>query len=73
MLVADLLRLSSALPAALQGSASRYTPVLFDFRYLKDPEGHERRIEADRQLAALDDMFREVRNFDNALDPDDMF
>ena len=73
MLVADLLRLSSALPASLQGAASRYAPVLFDFRYLKDPEGHERRIEADRQLAALDDMFREVRNFDNALDPDDMF
>ncbi len=61
MLVADLLRLSAALPPALSGGASPSAPVLFDFRYLRDPEGHERRVEADRHLAALDDAFREVR------------
>lgn len=61
MLAADILRLSSVLPAALQGAPSRYAPVLFDFRYLQDPEAHEHRIEADRHLAALDDGFREVR------------
>ena len=60
VLVADLLRLSGALPAPLTGGASRYAPVLFDFRYLKDPEGQERRIEADSRLSALDDRFREV-------------
>jgi hypothetical protein len=60
VLVADLLRLSAALPPALAGGASPSAPVLFDFRYLKDPEGHERRVEADRQLAALDDRFREA-------------
>ena len=61
VLVADLLRLSAALPPALSGGASPSAPVLFDFRYLRDPEGHERRVEADRHLAALDDAFREVR------------
>ena len=61
VLVADLLRLSAALPPALAGGASPSAPVLFDFRYLKDPEAHERRVEADRQLAALDDRFREAR------------
>ena len=64
MLVADLLRLSAALPPALIGGASSpsaSSPVLFDFRYLKDPEAAERRVEADRHLAALDDAFREVR------------
>ena len=61
MLVADLLRLSAALPPAISGGASPSAPVLFDFRYLRDPEGHERRVEADRQLAALDDAFREAR------------
>jgi len=63
VLVADLLRLSAALPPALSGGRSPSAPVLFDFRYLKDPEGHERRVEADRQLTALDDAFREVRGF----------
>ena len=61
VLVADLLRLSAALPPALAGGASPSAPVLFDFRYLQDPEAHERRVEADRQLAALDDRFREAR------------
>ena len=61
VLVADLLRLSAALPPALAGGASPSAPVLFDFRYLKDPEAHERRVEADRQSAALDDRFREAR------------
>ena len=60
VLVADILRLSAALPPALAGGASPSAPVLFDFRYLKDPEAHERRVEADRQLAALDDCFREA-------------
>ncbi len=61
LLIAELLRLSVKLPADFQGRGPlHYSHILFDFGYLKDPESHERRIEADRKLVALDDAFREV-------------
>ena len=34
--------------------------MLFDFRYFKNPEGHEQRLEASPTLASLDEEFREV-------------
>lgn len=61
VLTAELLRLSSGLPAGLRDTNSRFAPVLPDFRYLKEPAAAERRIEASPGLVALDDEFREVR------------
>lgn len=61
VLTAELLRLSSGLPAGLRDTSSRFAPVLPDFRYLKEPAAAERRIEASPGLVALDDEFREVR------------
>jgi WASH complex subunit strumpellin len=61
-LQAEILQLSSALPPELQpGAASKYAPILFDFRYFKDPDAHEAKVEASRELTALDEEFREVR------------
>ena len=37
VLIADLLRLAGNVPAALRDPASRFAPVLPDFRYLKVP------------------------------------
>lgn len=59
-LVAELLRLSQHVPAAFKPSpTSRYAPLLFDFKYLKAPEVHEDKIDADPELVTLDDEFRE--------------
>ena len=51
------------LPAA--GTAAgrgptKFAPILFDFRYFKDPDAHEARLDASRELSALDEEFREV-------------
>ncbi|KAK9819738.1 hypothetical protein WJX72_001772 [[Myrmecia] bisecta] len=61
VLLARLLSLSSRLPKALlnEGSSSQYAPVLFDFRYFKEAEVYERRIEASPDHVALDEGFRE--------------
>lgn len=61
-LQAEILQLSSSLPAPLQGgAATKFTPMLFDFRYFKAPDAHEAKLEASRLLIALDEEFREVR------------
>jgi hypothetical protein len=61
--MARLLQLSGALPAPLQpGSESRLAPVLFDFRYFRDQDACERRLEASAELSALDEHFRIVRH-----------
>ena len=64
-LLADLLRTSSLLPPALRPQAindDRYAAVLFDYRYFKDREALERKIEASPELTQLDEHFREARN-----------
>lgn len=59
-LLAEILHLSSCLPAALQSSGGKYGPILFDFRFFRDPDAHERKIEASQELTDLDEDFREV-------------
>lgn len=59
-LQAEVLQLSSSLPDTLRSGGSRFSPVLFDFRYFRDPEGHEQKLEASAALATLDEEFREV-------------
>ena len=63
-LLADLLRTSSLLPPALRPQAineDRYAAVLFDYRYFKDREALERKVEASPELTQLDEHFREAR------------
>lgn len=60
-LLAEILQLTSSLPPALQPSATKYAPILFDFRYFRDPDAHDQKIETSRELASLDEEFREVR------------
>lgn len=59
-LLAEILQLSSSLPAALQSSSGKYGPILFDFRFFRDPDAHEQKIEASQELTDLDEEFREV-------------
>lgn len=59
-LLAELLQLSSSLPTALQPGATKFAPILFDFRYFRDPDAHDQKVEASRELTALDEEFREV-------------
>ena len=59
-LLAEILQLSSSLPAALQSPGGRFGPILFDFRFFRDPDAHERKVEASQELADLDEDFREV-------------
>ena len=61
-LLARILQLSSTLPAALQSPGDKLAPVLFDFRFFRDPDAHERRIEGDQELTELDEDFREVHS-----------
>ena len=42
-------------------AGARFTPVAFDFGYFKEAEAAERRIEASRELSALDEELREAR------------
>ena len=60
-LLARILQLSSTLPAALQSPGDKFAPVLFDFRFFRDPDAHERKVECDQELTELDEDFREVR------------
>ena len=59
-LLAEILQLSSTLPTALQSSGGKYGPILFDFRFFRDPDAHEQKIEASQELTDLDEEFREV-------------
>ncbi|KAK9917364.1 hypothetical protein WJX75_003552 [Coccomyxa subellipsoidea] len=59
-LLAELLQLSSSLPTALQPGATKFAPILFDFRYFRDPDAHDQKVEASRELTALDEEFREA-------------
>ena len=59
-LLAEILQLSSSLPTALQSSSGKYGPILLDFRFFRDPDAHERKIEASQELTELDEEFREV-------------
>ncbi|CAL8464950.1 g4485 [Coccomyxa elongata] len=59
-LLAEILQLTSSLPPALQPSATKYAPILFDFRYFRDPDAHDQKIESSRELASLDEEFREA-------------
>lgn len=61
-LLAEILQLSSTLPAALQSPGCKFAPILFDFRFFRDPDAHERKVEASQELTDLDEEFREVRN-----------
>lgn len=60
-LLAEILQLSSSLPAALQASSGKFAPILYDFRFFRDPDAHERKIEASQELTDLDEEFREVQ------------
>ncbi|KAG6548557.1 hypothetical protein Mapa_010045 [Marchantia paleacea] len=64
-LLAELLRLSDRVPRVFHPTSdSRFAPVIYGFRYLKSPELFEERIEANADLLALDDEFRETyQNF----------
>ncbi len=59
-LLAEILQLSSSLPAALRSSGGKYSPILSDFRFFRDPDAHEGKIEASQDLTDLDEEFREV-------------
>ena len=60
-LQAEIMELGSSLPEPLQDQGrSKYSPVLFDYGYFKDPEALERRVEAQPPLMALDVDFRQV-------------
>lgn len=62
-LLADLLRMSGSLPPALrlQGvQDGRFAAVLFDYRYFKDRQAVEAKIEASPELTQLDEAVREV-------------
>jgi hypothetical protein len=80
-IVAELLRLSDHVPAALADAAggdgaaapaSRYAPILFDFRYLKTPEMFDKQINTSIALGELDEEFystHEVRRGARAARP----
>lgn len=59
-LLAEVLQLSSSLPPALQPATTKFAPILFDFRYFRDPDAHDQKVEASRELTSLDEEFREV-------------
>ena len=56
----QILQLSSTLPAALQSPGDKFAPVLFDFRFFRDPDAYERKVECNQELTELDEDFREV-------------
>lgn len=63
-LLAETLRLGDELPPALipgHAAGARFAPVAFDFGYFKEAEAAERRIEASRELSALDEELRQAR------------
>ncbi len=60
-LLAEILQLSSSLPAALRASGGKFAPILYDFQFFRDPDAHERKIEASQELTDLDEEFREVQ------------
>lgn len=59
-LLAQILQLSSSLPADWQSSGGKFAPILFEFQFFRDPDAHERKIEASQELTDLDEEFREV-------------
>jgi WASH complex subunit strumpellin len=65
-IIAELLRLSKNVPDVFLGPAfvrdpaqQKYSEVLFDFRYLKDPEPFEQRINSNTDLLDVEDEFQE--------------
>lgn len=58
-LIAELLRLSAAVPAVFRGT-SEYERVVFDFAYLKEPEDFENRVNSTSGLLDLDQEFLEA-------------
>ena len=65
-IIAELLRLSKNVPEVFLGPAfirdkeqMKYSEVLFDFRYLKDPEPFEQRINANTELLDVEDEFQD--------------
>ena len=60
-LLAQILQLSSSLPADWQSSGGKFAPILFEFQFFRDPDAHERKIEASQELTDLDEEFREVK------------
>ena len=72
-IIAELLRLSKNVPEVFLGPAfirdkeqMKYSEVLFDFRYLKDPEPFEQRINANTELLDVEDEFQD--NMSEILD-----
>ena len=66
-LLAEALRLGDELPPALvpgHPAGARFAPVAFNFGYFKEAEVAERRMEASRELSALDEELREARKGD---------
>ena len=62
-IIAELLRLSDHIPPvfymANRGDQSKYSQILHDFSYLKNPDLHESIVGADGDLVDLDEEFRE--------------
>jgi len=71
-IIAELLRLSKNVPDVFLGKnfvrdpqQLKYVAVLFDFRYLKDPEPFEQRINSNTELLDLEDEFQENHEANN--------
>mmetsp|Transcript_21478 Transcript_21478/g.35261 ORF Transcript_21478/g.35261 Transcript_21478/m.35261 type:complete len:1140 (+) Transcript_21478:113-3532(+) len=62
-IIAELRRLSDHIPSVFLRPAndtkSKYAPIILDFRYLKNPDEYEERIEKNEETAELDEEFRE--------------
>uniref|UniRef100_A0A7S3YNZ3 WASH complex subunit strumpellin n=1 Tax=Lotharella globosa TaxID=91324 RepID=A0A7S3YNZ3_9EUKA len=62
-IIAELRRLSDHIPKVFLRPAndakSKYAPIILDFKYLKNPDEFEDRIEKDEDTAELDEEFRE--------------
>ena len=72
-IIAELLRLADNIPEVFLGpdkikdpGQRKYLEILFDFHYLRNPEDHEKKINADVDLLDLDEDFRE--NHEEILD-----
>ncbi|KAL0488232.1 WASH complex subunit strumpellin [Acrasis kona] len=64
-IVAELLRMSNNIPPvfiqdATVGQKTRYSEVLFDFKYLKQQDFLENKITSSSQLMDLDDEFKDI-------------
>mmetsp|Transcript_4427 Transcript_4427/g.10412 ORF Transcript_4427/g.10412 Transcript_4427/m.10412 type:complete len:139 (-) Transcript_4427:3281-3697(-) len=62
-IIAELRRLSDHIPPVFLRNAnetkSKYAPIVLDFKYLKNVDAYEEKIEKNEETAELDEEFRE--------------